>query len=636
MRTAWKLLAGFGVVLTLLLAGVFIAISSIDVDTWLGPIKDRVKAATGRELTVRGGARLALSLTPRLVLSEVALANAPWAQAREMLTARQLQLEVELLPLLSRRFELTEVNIVDPVIALERDASGRGNWETAPVRTPTSASSGVAEGGGGFGVGNVSITNGTLTYRDGASGKVTNVLIERMFLRARDAKGPIAAQFRGKIDDVPVVVEGTLGPLEQLLAQRWPYSVSLQGEVAGQGASASTSLRAEKAKITFEDLKVKFGPDAVAGSFAVATDGPRPKLMFALTGSAPALKALPLPMAPPAASGPERAAPARIFGDTPIDFAPLRAVDAEGSIAFDKLIAPGGAVLTAVRARLTLVEGRLSLREMSAAHWGGTIGGTLSVDAHDPAAVRLVVALEGRELDLGALLAAAGVPREVRGGKTRIDIDLALAGASPHAWASSATGSVLASVGRASLPQTRVDFGPTLQSIADSVNPFRKSDPITELECAVARLPMSKGVARIDHSLAIETGKLGATASGTLDFSRETLDLAIQPKVRKGISLNIPQLAELVRVVGPFASPQVKVDAAGSVKALASIGAAIGTGGLSVVGQTLFAWTEGDGPGPCAIAADARTAAAAPAPQPGAGNPVVNEIGRTMNRLFGR
>ncbi len=85
-------------------------VSTIDVATFVGPIKERVKAATGRELTVRGDTRFSLSLTPRLVLSDVALANAPWGQAKEMLAASRLELEVALLPLLSRRFELTEVD----------------------------------------------------------------------------------------------------------------------------------------------------------------------------------------------------------------------------------------------------------------------------------------------------------------------------------------------------------------------------------------------------------------------------------------------------------------------------------------------------------------------------------------------
>ena len=68
-------------------------------------------------------------------------------------------------------------------------------------------------------------------------------------------------------------------------------------------------------------------------------------------------------------------------------------------------------------------------------------------------------------------------------------------------------------------------------------------------------------VAQIDRSIALETQKFGATASGTLDFRNETLDLSIKPQVREGIPIQVPQVAELVRFRGPFRSPAVGIDA---------------------------------------------------------------------------
>ena len=118
----------------------------------------------------------------------------------------------------------------------------------------------------------------------------------------------------------------------------------------------------------------------------------------------------------------------------------------------------------------------------------------------------------------------------------------------------------------------------------------------------MVRLPLANGVARVDRSIAMETGKLGVSAIGTLDFRNETLDLGFQPKVHKGIHVPVPNFASLVRFAGPFRSPQVQVDTAGSAAAIASIGAAIGTGGWSLVGQTLLSWAEGSGPGPCQVA----------------------------------
>src|SRR3954466_3320176 len=108
MRTFGKVLAGIVVVIVLLAGGAWIVASNIDPNTLIGPVQARVKAVTGRDLTVRGTARLSLSMHPRVVLTDVALSNAPWASSKDMLTAERLELAVALLPLLSRRYELED------------------------------------------------------------------------------------------------------------------------------------------------------------------------------------------------------------------------------------------------------------------------------------------------------------------------------------------------------------------------------------------------------------------------------------------------------------------------------------------------------------------------------------------------
>jgi hypothetical protein len=209
-------------------------------------------------------------------------------------------------------------------------------------------------------------------------------------------------------------------------------------------------------------------------------------------------------------------------------------------------------------------------------------------------------------------------------------------GVSPHAWASTASGAVRAVAGPATLVDTKLASDVPLDNLLGAVNPFRATDPSTELLCAVVRLPLANGVARVDRTIAMETAKLGVSAIGTLDFRNETLDLGFQPKVRKGVTVSVPNIAQLVRLAGPFRSPQVKVDTAASAAAIASIGAAIGTGGWSLVGQTLFSWAEGSGPGPCQVALGAPAASAATAPAKGEPANLANEVGKAMGKLFGK
>jgi len=250
------------------------------------------------------------------------------------------------------------------------------------------------------------------------------------------------------------------------------------------------------------------------------------------------------------------------------------------------------------------------------------------------------VKLDGRELDLSALLAASGVNREVKGGKTTVAIDLAMRGNSLHQWVSSANGRVQAVVGPATLVNTKIDPGVTFDRLAEAINPFRAVKPSTELKCAVVRLPLAGGVANVDRSIALETHELDVSMSGKLDFRNETLDLSIRPKVRQGIPIEIPQIAELVRFTGSFSAPTVSVDAMASATAIARIGAAIGTGGLSVLGETLLKAGGAGGAGACDVAlgkaagAPSNTAAA-PAKSGTSANPIEG-IGNALKGLFQR
>ena len=70
--------------------------------------------------------------------------------------------------------------------------------------------------------------------------------------------------------------------------------------------------------------------------------------------------------------------------------------------------------------------------------------------------------------------------------------------------------------------------------------------------CAVIRLPFDNGIARVDKSIAMETKQFGVSASGTLDLRNETLDFNFAPRVHKGIPIQIPNLAQLVRFAGPI------------------------------------------------------------------------------------
>lgn len=641
MRTLVRILAGIAVLMVVVVAGAVVVATTMGREALVPPVAAQVKAATGRDLTVAGEARIALALPPRVVLSEVALSNAPWATAPRMLEAQRLELTVELLPLLSRRFELSRIDLVGPRIALETDGAGRGNWQfegTTPVPAGTTRAPGLPAA---LVIGNVAVRDGVITYRDGPKAPVTQVTVTELALHTRALSGDLDVRFAGAVGDFPLDIEGRLGPLDALLARRWPYPVDIKGTVAGQKTHFAAKVRADGGRYAFDDLSLGVGANSVRGTFAVETAGERPRLLFDLSAPALALAALPAAVAVPSAAPPTgRPARAYLIPDVPVSFAPLRLADVDGKVAVERLTLPDGREGGALRARVVLTNGKLDVSDLALALFGGTLAGSFTIDARDPASTGVVTRLEGRAMSLGAILAASGHPREVRGGRADIVANLSMRGPSPHAWASTATGTFRMVSNSATLTNTKVDALAVWDKLTEAINPFRTRDPSTELVCAVVNLPLANGVARVDRSLAMETNKIGVSASGVLDFRNETLDLSFVPKVRKGISIDFAGFSDLVRVSGPFASPHLAVDVAGSAKVIASVGAAIGTGGLSAVGQALLTWADGHGPGPCQVALEGdRAAASDTAARSGPANPaapIVDGIGKALGKLFGK
>jgi AsmA family protein len=643
VRLFLKLLAGIAGLLVLIVVAAAIAVSTIDVNALVGPIQKRVKEATGRDLTIRGGISLKLSLEPKLVVEDVSLGNAPWGKSPQMLTAKRVEAQMRLLPLLRRRFEIAQFRLVEPRIALETDSGGQGNWDFGASPLPGAAPAPQAGAGAmsALAVGDVSIADGALSYRDGKTGNVTNVVIESLSLHARDPQSQISAQFRGKVADVAVAVEGDLGPLDTLAQRRWPYPITLQGDVNSQKTTVSAKLRADGPIVTLDELQVATGSSSAKGTLAIARDGGRPKVTLALNATTLAVADLRV-LAPvagaAAASSPAAGKSTRgyVFTDAPIDFAPLVTTDADINVSTAALILADGRRIDNVRVQASVRGGRIDAPMLAASAFGGTATARLAIDATRVADPAITLHLDADALDLGALLAAFGEKRDVRGGKTSVRIDVVAHGVSPRQWVSDMSGTATAIIGPATLTNFGLGDTAALDRLGAAINPFRKVDPSTELTCGVVRLPLKDGVATVDRSIAMETKKLGASASGTLDFRNESLDLSFKPQIREGIHIEIPQIAQLVRLRGPFTSPTVGIDATATAATVARLGAAIGTGGLSMLGETLLSGAAAAGKvGPCQEAlaptrgnqATAQTQAGAPS-SPRPEDAISNAIGK--------
>lgn len=406
----------------------------------------------------------------------------------------------------------------------------------------------------------------------------------------------------GKRDTALVSAKGTIADLAALGGVELAVTVE-SDNLAGLSGVAGTDLPSlgplkllaavskGPDRWTFRDIKATLGGSDLAGELALVP-GRRPHLGGRLTATALATADFATPAAKPGEKlVPKPAAlPAdgRLFPAAPLPVDALRSVDAEIALQVGKLTV-GKTEFTDVAVPVTLRNGKLVLAPVTAALAGGRVDADLSLDASGtvPAAAARVTA---KRVELGRLLKDAGTDA-VSGGLMEAHITLKGTGDSPRALMAALSGDALASVGQGRIANKTVDWagGDFLFQVLGSLNPLAATDDFTQMDCGVVHFIIKDGIAMADKGIAVETSKVHVVGAGAIDLGTEEIDIGITPRARQGVGLSLGgAVAGLTRVRGTLASPAIGVDELGAARTAASVGAAVATGGLSLLGELLF------------------------------------------------
>lgn len=215
-----------------------------------------VEQATGRRLTLSGPLRIRLSLVPAVTLEGVALSNAPGGSRAEMLTARRVEVELALLPLLQRRLAFESLTLVEPDLLLEVGPEGTGNWRFGPPREEAAVPTGGTPPPNGaeppaLSIAAVTVERGRLSWRDARNSWAETLEIRHLSLEAAAPEAPVRFQGSLGLRGLPVGLEGEAGPLPRLLGASmepaaWPLRLALTAPGL-QARLEGTSLRPEAA-----------------------------------------------------------------------------------------------------------------------------------------------------------------------------------------------------------------------------------------------------------------------------------------------------------------------------------------------------------------------------------------------------
>lgn len=245
---------------------------------------DQIEARTGRAMTVSGD--VSLSFWPSLGVrtGPVTLANAEWAGAEPMLSAKSLSIGVSAVDLLSGTIRVTGIAAQDPVLRLQKDASGRVNWDFgghATAGEPGAPVSGDTEqaqpGARAFALDLLELRNGRLIFLNAGSDPVTLNKVD-LDLRWPDPSGPAELLATLHQAGTPVRTKAEIdapsdflaGKASQLVAQvelpegklQFDGQANMSGELAGRvdATSADMAKSLSALGLPTPDMPAGWGP----------------------------------------------------------------------------------------------------------------------------------------------------------------------------------------------------------------------------------------------------------------------------------------------------------------------------------------------------------------------------------------
>ena len=235
----------------------------------------RTKAATGRDLSIRGTTRFTFFPSIGVAMSDVSLSPPPGMTGRPTIAMKRLNVKLSLMPLLKRQIVVEQLVLSAPIIDLHVDKAGRKSWDFAAITTTrrraaldaapvrlAQAGSGAQKNDAlplelrnfvngssaaraarsplamldGLSLADVRIVNGALRYSDDVGGRRQSVKAINLKIALKSIISPLTASGNFNWQGEKIALNGTVQSLKALLEER---PVNLTARISARPFMAS-------------------------------------------------------------------------------------------------------------------------------------------------------------------------------------------------------------------------------------------------------------------------------------------------------------------------------------------------------------------------------------------------------------
>lgn len=610
------------IILILLIAPMF-----IDVQKYKPRIEEEVAKATGRSFTIGGDLKLSLFPWAGIAFSDLHLGNPKGFGEKDFVSVRSFDVQVKLLPLISKDIQIKRFVVIGPKIVLEKKKDGRTNWEdlSKPSKKATEKEAkkkeekpgGEPMGGlpiKGLAVGEFAVREGEAIWIDGTTG--TRREIKDLTLELKDVSldKPIQLAFSAKANGKPLSLDGKIGPigkepgkgtlsvdfminaLDHLKmsmkgtitdpATRSQYDLALRVdpfsprklmEAMGQPFPVQTT-DPEALKLVSLKFNVKGDPQNVTLSngnldldqskitfSARARDFSKPDLTFEMTlDKIDVDRYLPPPSEEKAAQeGGKKPAPEK----KKTDYSPLRKPVLNGDVRIGELKVKG-AKLQEVRLTLKGKNGVYDIDPFAFKAYEGNLSTKATLDVRRDVP-KTTVNLNGKDFQVRPLLKDV-IQKDFLEGTTFTQVSLTMEGDDPERIKRTLNGKGDLQFRDGAI--VGIDLTGMVQNLKTSFGLAEKTEkkPRTDFSEFAVPFTLTNGLAKTPGTQLLSP-VLRVGAAGEADLVKETLDFRVEPKFVATLKGQGDQKARSglmvpVLVSGTFASPKFRPDLEGMLK----------------------------------------------------------------------
>ena len=572
---------------------VFTAI--FDWNWFRGPLERYLTESSGRQVTI-GVLDVEFARAPRVVLTDIAIENAPWAGDAPLVALRELIVSVSLPSLFTNHIVLPHLGLTDGQLNLVRDKDGRANWKLRKSNEPETRT---------FEVGSLVLNNAKLSLRDAVqnievdatgvsrvdgpyeahvtlSGRWRGTAFEGTadtggVLALRESSEPFPMRLSLRVGRTSIKAEGQMGGVWNL--KRIDAKVSVSGPSLATlyptlplalpdtpPYRISGHLIRNGDVYTYENFSGVIGNTDLAGDARYELRQPRPMLTAALKSRSLDLADLgPLVGLPrrqdagatAPAAGKGRPPPAKLpsgkfFPDNDFNLEKLNAMDADVRLNAGTLKIPEQIPLENFFTHLKLKEGVLVLDPLDFGFAGGDIVATITLDARsNPIAAK--AALDLRRVRLGQLFPTLETLRNTSTGSLGQQIRLSGRGNSVADMLATSNGTIIAGMagGRVS------ELGVWLINLhgGELIPLLFGGDRPTQIRCGAVGIDVKNGLGTV-QLLVLDTDESRIDGSGTINLATEQFDITLDPRPKRP---GILSLRGPVHIYGTFRNADFKV-----------------------------------------------------------------------------